>query len=86
MNEKQKTSINKSEKEQQLRRLAHEIQTPLSVIAMGLDVIKGTQSDNEDLVQITKMMQEDGVVPLKEMVAHFIEVACRVGNENDEPL
>lgn len=51
-----------------LRKLAHDLRTPLSIISMGLEILKQVQNDDEQFQRVLAMMSSEGVVPLKRAI------------------
>jgi|GEM_PF-3222238 len=52
-----------------LRQLAHDLRTPLSIISMGLEILKQVRHDDEQFAHMLKMITTEGVEPLKTMIA-----------------
>ena len=52
-----------------LRQLIHDLRTPLSVIAMGLEILKQVRNDDENFNRIVAMIADEGVEPMKRMLA-----------------
>jgi K+-sensing histidine kinase KdpD len=54
---------------QEIRQLVHDLRTPLSVICMGLEVLKAVRHDEEQFSQLLQMMSAEGTQPLKALIA-----------------
>lgn len=86
MTAEQDQSTDRSERERQLHKLAHDIRTPLGIVCTGLEALNVVREDADDFKEIYESIQQDGVGPLKDAIARLIEVACRknpIENERD---
>jgi len=71
------TFMMQAERKQELRQLAHNIQTPLSVISMGLEAIKAVPPGSAEFNTMLGMMRDSGVEELKTAISQLVEAACR---------
>ena len=75
MSEQQPFTATAEQAAQQLRQLAHDVNTHLSVITMGMDALQATRDDAEQFEQMCEAIQQEGVAPLKEHLARLIKLA-----------
>lgn len=61
---------------QHLRKLAHDVRTPLSVICTGMEALRAVRDDADRFAEVYKTIQEQGVGPLQESVSKLVEAAC----------
>ena len=60
----------------QLRQLAHDLRTPLSVISMGLEILKQVRHDDEQFARVMTMISAEGVEPMKTLIANVADLAA----------
>lgn len=65
-----------------LRKLAHDLLTPLSIISMGLEILGHVRNDDEQFERMLKMMSSEGVNPLKRAID---EIARQTLTDPDLP-
>ena len=65
-----------------LRKLAHDLRTPLSIISMGIEILKQVRNDDEQFQRVLTMMSSEGVGPLKRA---FDEIARQAPTDPDIP-
>ncbi len=67
-------STNKGRKEQ-LRQLQHDMKTYLGVVTMGLQALEAVREDPEEFAELSQTIVQEGVEPLKQIVAEIVDVA-----------
>lgn len=75
MSEQQPLTATAAQASQQLRQLAHDVNTHLSVITMGMEALQATRDDADQFEQVRETIQQEGVAPLKEHLATLIKLA-----------
>ncbi|QDT50713.1 hypothetical protein Pan258_47930 [Symmachiella dynata] len=63
------------ERPETLRRLAHDIKSYLGVVTMGMQALELVREDPDEFAEIHKSIEEEGVEPLKAIVAQIVDVA-----------
>ncbi len=56
-----------------LRKLAHDLRSPLSIIAMGIEATRAVKNDPTQLEALCDMMAREGVEPMKRLIADLVE-------------
>ena len=56
-----------------LRKLAHDLRSPLSIIAMGIEATRAMKNDPSQLDALCDMMAREGVEPMKRLIAEMVE-------------
>lgn len=56
-----------------LRKLAHDLRSPLSIIAMGIEATRAMKNDPNQLDALCDMMAREGVEPIKRIIAEMVE-------------
>lgn len=59
----------------QLHQLVHDLRTPLSVISMGIEILKQVRQDPEQFSRVTTMIAEEGIEPIKRLLAEVADHA-----------
>ncbi len=57
--------------DQTLRQLDHDLRSPLSTIAMGIEAIKALKHDPAQIEMLCQMIQDQGVEEIKRVLATF---------------
>lgn len=52
----------------ELHKWIHDLRTPLSVISMGIDALKRARHDDGQFVELTQMIDNEGIKPLVELL------------------
>ncbi len=60
-----------------LHKLAHDLRTPLSIIAMGIEAIRALKHDPAQLDAICDMMSAQGVEAIKQHINRMTELPPR---------
>ncbi len=58
---------------QKLRKLAHDIRSPLSVLAMGIEAIRALKDDPAQLDALCDMMANEGITPIKNSLNQMVD-------------
>ncbi|REJ88769.1 MAG: hypothetical protein DWQ34_21110 [Planctomycetota bacterium] len=58
-----------------LRQLEHDIKSYLNVVSMGLFALEGVKDEPDKVADLCKTIEEDGVKPLKGIVAEIVALA-----------
>ncbi len=58
-----------------LGKLVHDLRTPLSVISMGLEILKQVRHDEEQFGRVLAMISQEGVEPMKRLLTEVNERA-----------
>ena len=58
-----------------VRQLVHDLRTPLSVISMGLEILKQVRHDEEQFGRVLAMISQEGVEPMKRLLTEVNERA-----------
>ena len=58
-----------------VRQLVHDLRTPLSVISMGLEILKQVRHDDEQFSRVLAMISQEGVEPMKRLLTEVNERA-----------
>ena len=66
-----------------VRKLAHDLRTPLSIISMGLEILRQVRNDDEQFNRVLSMMSSEGVYPLKRMID---EIAKQAPTDPEIPI
>ena len=77
MSAEQGQSTDRTERQQQLRKLGHDVRTPLGIVCTGLEALKGMREDADSFAEIYETIQRDGIEPLKTIIAELVDVACQ---------
>jgi hypothetical protein len=56
-----------------LRKLAHDLRSPLSIVAMGIEATRAMKNDPAQLDALCDMMAREGVEPIKQLIAEMVE-------------
>lgn len=56
-----------------VRKLGHDLRSPLSIIAMGIEAIRALKNEPGQLDAICDMMAQQGVEPMKNMITHMVD-------------
>lgn len=56
-----------------LRKLAHDLRSPLSIIAMGIEATRAMKNDPSQLDALCDMMAREGVEPIKRIITEMVE-------------
>lgn len=56
-----------------VRKLAHDLRSPLSIIAMGVEATRAMKNDPHQIDALCDMMAREGVEPIKRMIAEMVE-------------
>jgi len=56
-----------------LRKLAHDLRSPLSIVAMGIEATRAMKHDPDQLDALCDMMAREGVEPIKRIIAEMVE-------------
>jgi signal transduction histidine kinase len=56
-----------------LRKLAHDLRSPLSIISMGIEATRAMKNDPTQLDALCDMMAREGVEPLKRIISDLVE-------------
>lgn len=68
---------NTEERLKQLRQLEHDTKNYLGVISTGMQALAGVRDDPETFDELHTTIEEEGIAPLKQVIADLIAVACR---------
>lgn len=63
----------------EVRRIAHDIKTPLSIITMGLELLKQQSNLNDEQKTLCEMMDADGVRELQKLIGALVEQLRQAG-------
>ncbi len=63
------------ERPKKLRQLEHDIKTYLGVVTMGMQALKLVREDPDEFAEMHQSIEEEGVEPLKAIVAQIVELA-----------
>jgi PAS domain S-box-containing protein len=64
-----------------VRKLAHDIKTPLSIITMGIELLKQNPNIGEDQKMVCEMIDGDGVKPLETLISDMIEILKKLSEK-----
>lgn len=56
-----------------VRKLAHDLRSPLSIMAMGIEAVRALKSDPEQIEAICDMMAQQGIEPMKNMITEMVD-------------
>jgi hypothetical protein len=62
----------------QMGQLAHDLKNHLGVICMGIDVVQSA-SDDVEREEVCEMIREDGIEPIRALIAQISELAAGDG-------
>lgn len=68
-------SSNTEKHRKQLRQLEHDMKSYLGVVTMGMQALKLVREDPEEFTEMHKSIEEEGVEPLKAIVAQIVDLA-----------
>ena len=57
------------------RQLAHDMRSSLSVLSMGLQMLRDSNSDNSEITELCDMMLNHGTTPLTAQVDQVVKIA-----------
>ena len=78
--ERDRTPLPREERRQQLRQLEHNMKTYLGIVTMGVQALASVREDPAEFAEVSRLIEEDGVQPLKQIIAEIIAIA--VAEEN----
>ncbi|QDT33265.1 hypothetical protein [Thalassoglobus polymorphus] len=73
--EKDLSPSTKTGRHEQLRQLQHDMKTYLGVVTMGLQALEVVREDPEEFAELSQTIAEEGVEPLKQVVAEIVDLA-----------
>jgi hypothetical protein len=69
----------------ELRRLVHDIKNQLYVVNMGLEVMRGSRENPDEVLRLINSIRTDGLDPLKSSVAALLDkIAPQQGSSGDD--
>ena len=74
--ESEATQLSTKERRQQLRQLEHDLKTYLGVVSTGMQALTGARDEPDVFSELHKTFEEEGIDPLKKVIADIIAVAC----------
>jgi K+-sensing histidine kinase KdpD len=75
---------NGQERREQLKKLGHDIKTPLGIITMGLHALEHARDEADEFEQLCKMIETDGVQPLQSMLSEILALAAMSSNDQND--
>jgi len=54
--------------QQKIRRLAHDLRTPLSILSMGLEVLPHVRNDEEQFAEMCRTMTREGIEKITALI------------------
>ncbi|WP_166819865.1 hypothetical protein [Thalassoroseus pseudoceratinae] len=78
--ESETTQLSTQERRKQLRQLEHDLRNYLGVVSTGMEALTGARDEPEMFSELHQMIEQQGIEPLKKVIADMITVACATEN------